>query len=124
MARSVAETSQHHKVKIGAVLVYKNEILSVGCNLIKSHPKQMVYNKNREFEFDLCPHNIHAEFNAVLKYKGIIPKHSIMYVYRLTKQGNQGMGRPCKACQKMLKEYGIYDVVYTTEESIIYEQFN
>lgn len=123
VAKAAALTSKHHKTKIGAVLVHKKDILSVGVNKQKTHPKQKQYNKHRQFEDpSICGHNIHAELDAILKSRHI-PKGTKVYVYRVMKDNKTlGMCRPCNACSKALKECGVTEWYYTTTFGFAYEQ--
>lgn len=121
IARSVAITSTHHKVHIGCVLVKGRDVLSVGVNKEKTHPKQMHYDKFRLFDDpELCKHNIHAELDAIIKAKHI-PKGTSIYVYRVKRDGSPGVCRPCVACINLIKDSGIKDIFYTTNEGLCYE---
>ena len=66
IAREVSNLSDYRKVKIGAVIVLKREIISVGYNKHKSHPIMKVFNKKYR-GFNTKESNIHAEMNALMK---------------------------------------------------------
>ena len=54
LAKNASEFSDCH-IKIGAVLMYKNKVISVGYNTTKSNPIQKAYNiyhKGGDFMFD------------------------------------------------------------------------
>lgn len=122
VAKSICLTSDHHKARIGAVVAYKGDILGVGKNRYKTHPKQLYYNKFRNFEDEsICRHNMHAELDAILKCNHI-PIGSKIYIYRLHKTGILGNCRPCKGCMQMLKDYAISDIYYTTDNGLAYEK--
>jgi deoxycytidylate deaminase len=59
---------------------------------------------------------VHAELGAVLK-AGKTRVHSIL-VQRFNKDGNGANAKPCRACQCMLKAYGVKVVKFTTEDGI------
>ena len=44
-----------------------------------------------------------------------------LYVYREHKNGVKALARPCPACQKMIKDMGIKEVWFTTENGFGYE---
>ena len=45
LAESVAKLSDYPRVKIGSVIVKNKDIISVGQNMLKTHPAQFRYNK-------------------------------------------------------------------------------
>lgn len=124
-AKSVAKTSKHHKARIGCVLVNNRDIISVGVNGRKTHPLQAHYNKYRIFDNgEKCKNLLHAELDAIIKYKDDIPKGSKIYIFRIWKTGKVGIGRPCPGCMLALRERGINDIYYTTDEGYAYERLN
>ena len=122
VAKSVAKTSTHHKAQIGAIIVYGKEIISVGVNGLKSHPLQQHYNKLR-FDDDRAHHLMHAELDAVIKGKKYLKSGSRMYVARTLANGGLGMCRPCVSCRKMLMDFNIQEIYYTTESGHVFEEF-
>ena len=44
-----------------------------------------------------------------------------LYVYREHKNGVKALARPCPACQQMIKDMGIQEVWFTTENGFGYE---
>lgn len=115
LAKQVALLSDKPQ-RIGAVLVDKGRVVSVSCNLSKSHPVQARLNKLR-FIDDKCLNHIHAETACLLLYKGKLKKPEL-YIYRVKNDGKVGMSKPCKACQELIRQYGITKVYFTTEQSI------
>jgi deoxycytidylate deaminase len=90
-----------HRVKIGAVLVNKGQVLNVGYNKVgKTHPKYDWF--------------LHAELDACLG----IHRHDLtgatVYLFRLNRLGVVFNCRPCGTCQAVLKELGVRCVCYTT----------
>ena len=47
------------------------------------------------------------------KYLDIDWEDVVLYVGRQTRTGEQGLAKPCPACQKAIKERGIGTVYYT-----------
>jgi deoxycytidylate deaminase len=127
IAKEVATFSNHPKVKIGAVIVSGNKILSVGVNSQKSHTMQYLYNRFRNISnMGVSMHHfIHAEIDAIIKLRNMfypyIPEGIKIYVHRLLKNGDLGYCRPCKACLAALKDHKIHHMYYTTEEGYCYE---
>ena len=102
LAKALADRSEHH-TKIGAVIVKKNRVISVGYNKPrKTHPKS-------KHPFS----TIHAELDAILGVSRKDLKDATIYVYREYKNGNPALARPCKYCWMHLEEVGIKKVYYT-----------
>jgi deoxycytidylate deaminase len=103
LARNISKHSTF-KIKMGAVLASNGHPISVGFNKTKYCSK---YSHLQE-------QSLHAEM-VCLKTSGkdYIGKSSI-YVFRQTKNGEPAMAKPCKNCQKRLKEAGIETMIYST----------
>jgi deoxycytidylate deaminase len=104
--------------RLTSAVVYKNSIISFGANSYKTDPFQAKWSKN-----DHAIH-LHAEVNAIknaIKRGGMdILKRSTLYVARVRSLNGFGyeraMARPCIGCRRCIAEFGIKDVVYTTNE--------
>lgn len=108
-AREARLQSDHPQHKLGAVLVQKNRIISVGANFIqKTHPITKAHDKTG-FK------TLHAEVNCLLKLKKNKEKlyGATIIVYRQNKQGQLSMARPCEMCRSILKSFGISKMIYT-----------
>jgi deoxycytidylate deaminase len=90
---------------VGAAIVDKRRPISVGANLLKTHP---VYADGKRW------FSIHAEMKALISAATDVEGCDI-YVYRAKANGWPGMARPCDECLKVLAEAGIRRVYYTTE---------
>lgn len=124
-ARSLAATSKHPKARVGAVLVDRGEIISVGVNGNKSHPLQQKYNQLRFRDDDVSNmgHLMHAEIEALVKGRSdISTHHAAIYVYRVMRNGDKGMSRPCSGCVQALLDFGVKRMYYTTTEGLVYEE--
>lgn len=114
---SMALNSDHHRSKHSAAIVYKNEIISLACNKIKSHPFQKKYSKALDAIF------LHAEVAAIHNaLKRITLKElskSTMYVCRLRinnkEQNYFSYSKPCEGCMRAISEFDIRSVFYTTD---------
>lgn len=105
IARALSIKGQHPQHRLGCVLVKKGRIIGLGWNLLKTHPRS--------------PHpynSIHAEFNALLGADPGDLKGSTAYVYRQHKDGSRAIAKPCKYCERALRDSGVYRVVYTAPE--------
>lgn len=125
LAKNASTFSTFHKQKLGAVIVYKNRVLSVGWNMEKTMPMQKRYNKYRHFNTDISPNRAHAEMvalNRLIKSYSDEVDYSkcAIFVYR-ERLGKAGMARPCPACEAALRDVGIKNVYYTGENSFIHE---
>lgn len=93
------------KWRVGAVIYSGSRVLAIGTNSsIKTSPKSWHDFKSR-----------HAEFNALIKVDRSLWNRSSIYVYRIGRDGNRHMAKPCGACEKMLAWAGIRRVEWTTE---------
>lgn len=108
----VALLSDHPKFQMAAALVYRNTILGIGCNRMKSHPFQARYSKNQESIF------LHAEVHAL---KNALKEHNLdrirgakMIIVRRTKKG-YGLAKPCEGCMRAMAEFGIENIYYTSD---------
>lgn len=124
VAKSVARTSRHPKAHVGAVLVSGKDVVSVGVNGKKSHPLQQKFNNIRFKDDSAAQHLMHAEIEALVKGRAHHREieDAAIYVYRVMKDGSIGMARPCVGCMAALKEYGIREVFYTTDQGLAYER--
>lgn len=104
LAQKLSLKSTHPKHQLGCVIVKKNEVIGLGFNKFKTHPKS--------------PHPyqmIHAELDAMLGISREVLSGADVYVYRETKDGSQALAKPCAYCEAALKEVGIKNVYYTID---------
>src|SRR5687767_242881 len=106
LAKEISQYSEHHQHKLGAVIFVKNKPVAFGFNQKKTHPIMAKLNSKR---------TTHAEIAAVsaIKNKKRL-KGATIVVYRQQKDGSPGMARPCDCCEKILTQYGIDKIIYTT----------
>ena len=128
-AKQIAQVSDFPKVHIGCIAVYQNHIIGIGCNTNKTHPTQKYYNRYRidDNDFDnsesLLP-KLHAEINCInqLKHLKINISKVKLYIYRTRKDIVGGMARPCASCMQAIKDLGIREIYYTTNDGYSYEK--
>jgi len=106
--------------RIKAGLIYKNELLFVGTNRMKSHPFQKKFGKNEDAIY------LHAEIDCIVNALrndmslDEISK-STMLVVRNKRQGKKwvdGIAKPCLGCQRAIAHFNIMNVIYTTDEGV------
>ena len=112
-AIAVARLSDH-KFRVGAAIIKGRRIISLGCNSSKTTP----FIRNKLNDRTLVD-RLHAEMSAILKAQGDVSRCKI-YVARITTMG-LGNARPCGLCMSMIKEAGIKEVYYTTDDGWIGE---
>jgi len=110
-AKAVAMNSpgvgQRNTFRLGAVIVEKNSILSVGNNSYKTHPLMA---SRTEWPF------LHAEQLAIIR-RGLdhCDGHDL-YVVRILKNLNYAISFPCEVCRKLIFDVGIRNVFYINED--------
>ena len=122
-ARQAASISDYPKVHVGCIAVYQNHVVSIGCNSNKTHPIQKIYNRYREYS-DEMPAKLHAEINCLnqLKHLNINFSKVKLYIYRIGNDKPYRMSRPCPSCMAAIKDFGIKDIYYTTNDGYVYER--
>ncbi len=67
--------------------------------------------------------SLHAEEALIFKLKKIKAKERFgpltVLIMRWSPSAKWTLSRPCKACQKLLEEYGIHTILFTTNEGNI-----
>ena len=121
-ARLVASISDYHKIHIGCVAVYQGQVIGIGCNCNKTHPSQKYYNKYRISSETMLP-KLHAEISCInqVKHLNINFSKVKLYIYRIRKDQPFGLARPCPSCMEAIKDLGIKNIYYTTNEGFSYE---
>lgn len=116
LAEVVSGYSDYSRIHIGACIIKKKKVIGIGYNQNKTHPLQEKYN-NSSLDFDKPKAKLHAEIDALLK-AGDDAKGATLYIFRRGKDNIYRMSKPCPACMKMIKDYGIKRIVYTIENGI------
>lgn len=96
--------------KMGAAIYYKGQFLAAGFNSLKTDPITHYFDKA------FCRHaEIHALKKA--KVKKFDLTNASIWVYRMTKDGDLAMAKPCEMCMEKAAELGIREIFYTTNEN-------
>lgn len=124
-ARQIATISDYKKIHVGCVAVYQGNIIGVGYNCNKTHPTQKIYNRYRKIEDGLLP-KLHAEINCINQIRDLNINFSKvkLYIYRIRKDQPFGLSRPCPSCLAAIKDLGIRDIYYTSNDGYIHERIN
>lgn len=129
VAKNTKEASDWPKQKLGAVITYKNKILSIGWNCKKETAMQKAFNKYRCFDPETSKNSSHAEINALIKLIGcynideLNPSKLSIFIYREHQNGELALAKPCSACEHALRKIGIQNIFYTGNNSIIFEKY-
>jgi len=117
-AKAVAMNSpgvgQRNSFRLGAVIVEKNSILSVGNNSYKTHP---LMSYRTEWPF------LHAEQLAIIRRGLDNCEGHDLYVVRILKNLDYAISYPCKVCQQLISDVGIRNIFYINEDGK-YSQWN
>ena len=118
----------NNRMKLAASLVIKRDVISVGTNVMRSHPVQKKYGKNDNAIY------LHAEINAIVNSLNHVDKDDLrkadLYVYRVKKDMNDpnrthwvdGMSCPCEGCMSAIDAFNIKRVIHSTEVNNEYEE--
>lgn len=106
--------------RMAALLVYKNEVIAVGYNKMKSHPFQRKYAKHEQAIY------LHAEIDCIKNALRIVDESviakSTMYILRMKRPDDnprlfiRGMSKPCCGCERALAQFDVKKVYYTTDD--------
>lgn len=122
-ARRIATVSDYHKTHIVCIAIYQGNVIGVGCNCNKTHPMQKRYNKYRNLKGSPIQ-KLHAEISCInsIKHLDINFSRVKLYIYRIRKDRPFGLSRPCPSCMSAIKDLGIKDIYYTTNDGHVYER--
>lgn len=123
-ARAVSKLSDFPRVAVGSVAVYKHRIISSGCNSRKTDTLQKKYNIYRFVED--TPASIHSEIaclKPLIGRKDIDFRYVDLYVYREDKNGMPLLARPCRSCEKLIRDLKIRKVFFSTYGGYASEEF-
>lgn len=111
-----------HRPLAAMIINNKNEILSIGYSLKKTHPFQKRFGKNDKAIY------LHAEIDAIhkaLKRNTLETlQRSTIFIVRLKKFEVSkrkfitiyGLAKPCQGCMAAIKEFGIKRIYHTCNE--------
>lgn len=117
----VAESNdEYSNARLAAAIVKNNKIISIGINRKKSDPLQARFGKNEDSIY------LHAEIHAIKNALREIVVEDLskcdLYICRVKRPSQKsnkfiwGLSKPCCGCARAIAEFGIRNVVYTTDE--------
>lgn len=117
--KATYQGAKHFSPAIGAVAVYKGSIVAEAWNSNKTSPLQAKYNVYR-FQADTLD-KAHCETQLIQKLRwkfgdSLEWRKVHIYLYREHKDGSTALARPCKSCIKLLADYNVRQIYYTTED--------
>ena len=95
------------KFRLGAILVYKNTVVSVGMNSYKTHPLMAT---RTSWPF------LHAEQHAIIRAGLDNCEDLDLYIARVRKNNDLAMSKPCGVCMKLIQDVSIKNVYYSTNK--------
>ena len=123
LAKELASKTTNMRRGFGCVLVDKNKIL-VGARNYKSHPKTptnvTAYNQFGELRY----FGLHAEIAVLLKCDFPVRGMNVYVHGQNVRTGNLVNSSPCLLCEKVLKERGIKQAIYSTKEGYAIKTIN
>lgn len=127
-AHQSALVSDFDKTHVGCIAVYQGNIIAIGCNTHKTHPRQQYYNRFREV--NCASHNclpkMHAEIHCLNAIRNMDINFSRvkLYVYRIRQDQEFGLSRPCASCMAAIRDLGIRQIYYTTNDGYVFEKLH
>lgn len=105
IAMSAPGVGVNGKFRLGAVLVHRNSIVSVGMNSYKTHPLMA---SRTSWPF------LHAEQHAIIR-AGLNNCEGLdLYIARVRKNNDLAMSKPCSVCIRLIHDVFIKNVYYST----------
>ena len=122
-AHQIATISDYKKQHVGCVAVYQGQVIGLGCNCNKTHPTQKYYNQYRKPSDSMLP-KLHAEISCLnqIKHLDINFSKVKLYIYRIRKDQPFGMARPCPSCMAAIRDLGVRNIFYTTNDGYAHEK--
>lgn len=103
-AAKQASYSNHHRFRLGAIVVKSGRVLSQGVNIAKKSPFTPP-----------CRESIHAEVTAIRNAKS--PDGATIYVARLNSFDKMAIAKPCEYCVEHMIANGIQRVVFSIDNA-------
>jgi deoxycytidylate deaminase len=124
LAKAASLNSDFYKCHTGAVAVYGNKVIAIGWNSEKLSTMQAKYNtRTRGFDGHKFRSTIHAEMMVVTKIKYLDIDFSQVRIFVWRGQDVPELSKPCKACERAMRDLGIRKVFYTGNNSYISETY-
>lgn len=89
-----------------AFILNKRRIMWVGKNSRKSHPINTKYGY-------IAGSGLHAEACAIIRSGILDHSDHTLITFRIDRNNNVAMGKPCKHCQKLISDVGFKSVFFS-----------
>ena len=116
LALKVAESSKSKK-KVGALLIHKNKVITQGVNQdTKSHPLQARLAEMVGLHEKIY---LHAEISALVRCRSEV---DTIVVARLGGHSGDELrnAKPCPICSLAIKEAGIQNVIWSSNDGFVF----
>ena len=114
-AKIGSEKSKAEPFKVGAALIFKNNIV-IAWNDTKGSPGAARW-------YPYPSEGTHAEFRLFTNYLlERLPIRGTVYIYRVLANGTTASAKPCISCRNMLTTLGIKRIVYTDYNNTFVEE--
>lgn len=125
-AYQAALVSDFGKIHVGCIAVYRGNVIAIGCNTHKTHPRQQYYNRFRTMHYGNSGYlpKMHAEIHCLNAIRNIDINFAKvkLYIYRIRQDQAFGLSRPCASCMAAIKDLGIKQIYYTTNDGYVFEK--
>lgn len=103
------------RFRVGAVLTCGNSVMGMGCNdMGKSHPTMTKHSYGTRKPLV----KIHAELAACRGFSvEDIDNRFALYIFRVRKNGSQGLAKPCDTCLNIIQTLGIKRIYFSLDDS-------
>ncbi len=120
LTKLAEDTPKVANAKVLAAVVYKNQLISLAANSMKTDPFQLRFATDKNFNISL-----HAENNTLKKaIKELTEKElskSTMYIARVKRKHwnhdgyTWGLAKPCMGCRRAISTFDLKNYVYSTD---------
>lgn len=123
-AKQAATISDFAKTHVGCVAVYQGSVIGIGYNSNKTHPRQNYYNRYRNKDNTYFIPKLHAEISCINSIRNLDINFSKvkLYIYRIRRDQDYGISCPCPSCMAAIRDIGIKDIYYSTDDGFAYER--
>ena len=125
LAKLAMANDEFKSARLACAIMKRNKIISFGVNKNKTHPLMVKYGKNESAIY------LHAEISAIKNALAEISiddlRGSDLYVCRVKRpephsdKWEWGLALPCSGCARAIVDFGIKNVIYSTNTTGKYE---
>lgn len=116
LLKELAQTSKFNYKHAAAVLDERDNIISTGINIRKTHTLQARHAKKVKQDDKVY---LHAEISALVKCRS---KPYSVVVVRVRNDSSLAMAKPCPVCTSAMIEAGIRRIIYSNSNGELVEE--